>query len=136
MKKKSMWVMQASKEDDPLGDLNQQFEVGDEVEAFGCRGTVLEAIPGSEGQWVDVKFPEQEYVRFFPDGRKQEWHKTPSLKLIKKKPKPFRWEGEVDFAYLDYASCRHTLVFPRERIEEFHKCRGKRCRIKVEEVVE
>lgn len=119
--------------------MNDQFEVGDEVEAFGCTGEVLKPIPGSKSMYIDVKFHDRECVRFLPDGRKESWHKTPSLKLIKKKKKPFRWEGECELHDVDFvtsAAIEH-LYF----VKKGHHFQGKigvtsRCRITVEEIEE
>lgn len=56
------------------------FNVGDDVEAFGNRGTVLELFEDT----VKVGFVNEEKVMwFFSDGRHSNWHKQPTLKLIK-----------------------------------------------------
>jgi len=58
------------------------FEVGDEVEAFGCLGLVVDI----QGPLVKATFCKHNYWFTF-DGKSFDWAKEPSLKLIKKKKK-------------------------------------------------
>jgi hypothetical protein len=63
--------------------MSEKFEVGDIVEALGCRGIVKEAAD----RHVKVYFESNEYVFFYPDGKLYDWQKEPSLKLIEKAKK-------------------------------------------------
>ena len=70
------------------GEEEMIFEIGDEVEAFGVRGVVVEI-----DMLVRVLFDER-YCYFYKDGKVYSWTKEPSLKLIKKakkKVKKYRW---------------------------------------------
>jgi len=94
---------------------DEKFEVGDEVEAFGLRGKVTRYHPPEGGiALVQVVFKGHVH-RFELDGRAEPWHKTPSLKLIAKKKKPFRWEGET---YVDtvcgYCQRNYFTTIPNE----------------------
>lgn len=58
------------------------FQVGDKVTAFGCKGFVKKL--SDNGMFVLVKFPECESLMIFNnDGKLMEWHKKPSLKLVR-----------------------------------------------------
>lgn len=75
-----------------------QFEVGDECEMWGVPCVVVEVDNGEEYPIV-VKSDDVLLDTFTKDGRHLYWHKEPSLKLIKKKPKKvklYKW------AYKDY----------------------------------
>ncbi len=61
-----------------------KFQVGDNVEAWGCRGIVRGVHP----QLIEVSFGGTDaYIFFFSDGRFMDWHKEPSLKLIERPKK-------------------------------------------------
>lgn len=67
-----------------LPDLNLQ--VGDEVEAFGVKGVVAN-IAAIGTYPITVAIEGEGSYGFTADGRFYTWSKTPSLKLIKRKPK-------------------------------------------------
>jgi hypothetical protein len=58
-----------------------EFKVGDVVEAFGLRGTVVK-IYSEFVNPVEVKYEDGEYTLFTLDGKLHHYHKLPSLKLI------------------------------------------------------
>jgi hypothetical protein len=78
------------------------FQVGDEVEAFGCNGTVryIESDPTQcRPVLVCMDAEVAGWSRFTMDGKSEKWHKTPSLKLIKRPKKKVKksfwlWTGE------------------------------------------
>lgn len=66
---------------------NVTFEVGDEVEAFGLKGEVIRIVDGIEYP-IEVKYEDRETIDTFTlNGNFHDYHKKPSLILIKKKPK-------------------------------------------------
>jgi len=74
--------------------MEEQFKVGDVVEAFGCRGTVKNIAHNSSFSVV-VRFNNHGIERAFTFGGLEEgWHQSPSLTLIerpKKKVKRTYW---------------------------------------------
>ncbi len=73
-----------------------EFRVGDIVEAFGVRGTVVRYPPEGGPYCVKVDFTGGGRDAFTEDGKAGTWHKEPSLKLIsrvKKKKKITVWVG-------------------------------------------
>lgn len=60
-----------------------EFKVGDIVEAFGLRGEVTR----SGDLYIYVSFPEGRGAQFLLDGREENWHTEPSLKLISRPSK-------------------------------------------------
>lgn len=56
------------------------FQKGDKVEAFGCKGIVKGYSVNN--LYVEVNFPEfpHSVVSFHPDGKLSQWHKVPSLR--------------------------------------------------------
>lgn len=78
--------------------MSNEFQIGDIVEAFGVRGSVV--IP--ENDYVKVEFNDVGFVNFFyPDGRYCEWHKEPSLKLIERPKKMVRKEVDVKLSHIN-----------------------------------
>ena len=60
-----------------------EFKVGDIVEAFGVRG---EVTCTDRKTFVEVRLDHNvDCFEFYKDGRYEHWHKTPSLKLIRRK---------------------------------------------------
>lgn len=57
------------------------FKVGDIVEAFGCRGTVVDI---RDDEYPVVVSFDDNTNSFTQDGRERTWHKEPSLKLIER----------------------------------------------------
>lgn len=75
--------------------MSEKFQIGDIVEAFGCSGVVVEVRNG-EKFCIQVNFDIGVCKSFLSNGAAQEWHKTPSLKLIErpiKKVKKKVWIG-------------------------------------------
>jgi len=68
------------------------LEVGDEVEAFGVNGQV-HAIDISANRPIVILLKDGVAVNFLRDGRREYWHKIPSLKIIKKAKKKMRVEA-------------------------------------------
>lgn len=74
-----------------------KFQVGDIVEAFGVRGEII-SLENSPSYPILVKFYDTgtfwNKAAFIIDGKFEDWHKEPSLKLIerpKKKVKRTYW---------------------------------------------
>lgn len=67
-----------------------EFKVGDVVDWCGCRGVVTSESKhwDSRGDYYRMKvcFDDNSasYDIFYKDGKKHDWHKEPSLKLIKR----------------------------------------------------
>lgn len=71
-----------------------KFKIGDEVEAFGNKGTVHSYSKNELVMYV--KFDDfDSLVNFRPDGRLYSWNKKPSVKLIKTF-KPLQVKVNVD----------------------------------------
>ncbi len=102
----------------------QQFQVGDIVEAFGCRGEVSR-IDNTDCWPVDVVFPEvKEQGSFLLDGRDSVWHKAPSLKLIERpKKKVIKWvtlykDHREDFVWNYSDSLKEAEIWIRENPDQ------------------
>lgn len=115
-----------------MTDTEFKFEVGDEVEAFGVMGVVKHIYDSTNEFAIQCRFEYGETFRnlaFMKDGRLQPWHKTPSLKLIKRKPKPLNFEMLVQWS--------GPKSMPTKSMRDLHdRCMGKDTRIKVEEIVD
>ena len=72
------------------------FEVGDEVEAFGCRGVVRDVR-----EEIGVLLENEIFLRFYYDGRYFPWSTEISLKLINKKKKKVKKTIEAWVALSD-----------------------------------
>ena len=81
--------------------MNQEFEVGDSVEAFGCNGVV---VPNINENYIDVSFGGDNIICFFKNGNYFTWAKEPSLKLINKKKKKVKKTIEAWVALSDNPS--------------------------------
>jgi hypothetical protein len=71
-----------------------EFKVGDVVEAFGLRGTVVK-IYSEFVNPVEVKYEDGEYTLFTLDGKLHHHHKLPSLKLISRAKRKVKKEVKV-----------------------------------------
>jgi ribosomal 30S subunit maturation factor RimM len=72
--------------------MSENFLVGDIVEAFGVEGEVVSTtgLFNCMTFEIDVKFGQYGEIRSFSnEGNYEHWHKTPSLKLVKR-PKQMR----------------------------------------------
>jgi len=65
---------------------NQEFKVGDLVEAFGLFGEVVR-IEYASRYPVEVRYQNDSIEIFCADGKAEKWHKIPSLKLISRPQK-------------------------------------------------
>jgi len=80
---------------------DEKFEVGDTVEWGGCVGTVSNMMKDNSGR-ICVDFAYMNWIETFEqDGRQHCWHKTPSLKLIAKKKKPFKMSKLISNAEIE-----------------------------------
>ena len=64
-------------------DYKTSFKAKDKVAVFGCEGVVVY----SNDSYVDVEFNINGTIygtRFLPDGRLNEWHGWPSLRLLER----------------------------------------------------
>ena len=66
-----------------------EFKVDDIVEAFGVKGEVRVIDGGGSSYPVRVLFVTGETDYFRQDGKLNEWHEAPSLKLVKR-PKKYK----------------------------------------------
>lgn len=63
--------------------MSTEFKVGDRVKAFGCEGVVAHVTEEPPNKLpLCVHYENGKTRWYYPDGREEEWHKEPSLKLI------------------------------------------------------
>lgn len=62
-----------------------EFEIGDNVQAWGWKGVVTEVT--GEGEYpVGVRFSNGMVCTFRPDGKERSWHLLPALSLVSRRP--------------------------------------------------
>lgn len=60
-----------------------EFKVGDIVTAFGLEG-VVDSITPANNFPIEVDFKMEGYESFLLNGKLHDWHKEPSLKLVRR----------------------------------------------------
>lgn len=101
-----------------------EFKVGDRVSWAGVEGEVIE-VDNMDIKSVGVKFVVEEHVRwFYSDGKRELWHKEPSLIKLPQKKKVTLWrhyfsydDGTIGFEEVigwdwnrykrEYPDCKH-----------------------------
>lgn len=86
-----------------------KFEVGDEVSWMGAEGCVINITEYPADKFAVVRFKnEQCSYSFLLDGRLMEFHKEPSLKLIKKAKKKLTVECWVNAVRNGMTGCYYN----------------------------
>lgn len=94
------------------------FQVGDICEAFGLE-CVIEEINATVLRSITVRYKDSTINDYFlEDGRYLSWHKTPSLKLIKR-PEPVKVEEKKEPETKTITRTKKTLTIDSDILEHY-----------------